>query len=106
MRKSDTEKMTVTRAYDFEVRAKHDDEHGYYLEGRPIIYGSRTDLGYFDEIIEPGALDGADLRDVRFLVNHNTNMIPLARSRRNNKNSTMQMSVDDKGMHIRVNLDA
>ena len=56
MRKSDTEKMTVTRAYDFEVRAKHDDEHGYYLEGRPIIYGSRTDLGYFDEIIEPGAL--------------------------------------------------
>lgn len=106
MRKSDTEKMTVTRAYDFEVRTKHDDEHGYYLEGRPIIYGSRTDLGYFDEIIEPGALDGADLRDVRFLVNHNTNMIPLARSRRNNKNSTMQMSVDDKGMHIRVNLDA
>ncbi len=103
MRKTETK--TVTRAYDFEVRAKHDDEQGYYLEGRPIVYGSRTNLGYFDEIIEPGALDSSDLRDVRFLVNHNTDMIPLARSRRNNKNSTMQMSIDDKGMRIRVNLD-
>lgn len=100
-----TETKTVTRAYDFEVRAKHDDEQGYYLEGRPIVYGSRTNLGYFDEIIEPGALDSSDLRDVRFLVNHNTDMIPLARSRRNNKNSTMQMSIDNKGMRIRVNLD-
>lgn len=100
-----TETKTVTRAYDFEVRAKHDDEQGYYLEGRPIVYGSKTNLGYFDEIIEPGALDSADLRDVRFLVNHNTDMIPLARSRRNNKNSTMQMSIDNKGMRIRVNLD-
>ncbi len=103
MRKTETK--TVTRAYDFEVRAKHDDEQGYYLEGRPIVYGSRTNLGYFDEIIEPGALDSSDLRDVRFLVNHNTDMIPLARSRRNNKNSTMQMSIDNKGMRIRVNLD-
>ena len=64
-----------------------------------------TDLGYFNEIIEPGALTDTDLKDVRFLVNHNTDMIPLARSRRNNDNSTMQMVVDEKGMSIRVNLD-
>ena len=33
-------------------------------------------------------------------------MIPLARSRNNNANSTMQLSVDpDVGMNIRVNLD-
>ena len=33
-------------------------------------------------------------------------MIPLARSRNNNENSTMQLSVDDEvGMKIRVNLD-
>ena len=46
-----------------------------------------------------------DLKDVRFLVNHNTDMIPLARSRNNNENSTMQMSVDEDGMTIRVDLD-
>ena len=52
-----------------------------------------------------GALDEANLKDVRFLVNHNTDMIPLARSRNNNENSTMQMTVDKDGMGIRVNLD-
>lgn len=97
--------QTITRAYNFELRAKDDEAHGTYIEGRPIVYGSMTDLGYFNEIIEPGALTDTDLKDVRFLVNHNTDMIPLARSRRNNDNSTMQMVVDEKGMSIRVNLD-
>ena len=32
-------------------------------------------------------------------------MIPLARSRNNNENSTMQMTVNDDGMDIRVDLD-
>ena len=93
------------RAFTFEVRAEENDEHGTFLEGRPIVYESKTDLGWYDEIIERGALDGADLKDVRFLVNHNTDMIPLARSRNNNENSTMQMEVDDMGMRIRVDLD-
>ncbi len=97
--------QTITRAYNFELRAKNDEAHGTYIEGRPIVYGSMTDLGYFNEIIEAGALTDTDLKDVRFLVNHNTDMIPLARSRRNNDNSTMQMVVDEKGMSIRVNLD-
>ena len=93
------------RAFNFEVRAEENEQHGHFLTGRPIVYGQRTDLGWFDEIIEPGALDLADLKDVRFLVNHNVNMIPLARSRNNNENSTMQMRVDDQGMTIRVDLD-
>lgn len=94
------------RNFDFEVRAEQDEERGNMLTGTPIVYGQRTDLGWFDEIIEDGALDGADLKDVRFLVNHDINMIPLARSRNNNANSTMQMEVvPGVGMNIRVNLD-
>lgn len=94
------------RAFDFEVRAEQDEEHGTFLTGQPIVYNERTDLGWYDEIIADGALADADLRDVRFLVNHNTDMIPLARSRNNNANSTMQMEViEGKGMSIRVNLD-
>ena len=93
------------RAFNFEVRAE-ETERGHELTGMPIVFGSRTDLGWYDEIIEDGALDTTDLKDVRFLVNHNTDMIPLARSRNNNENSTMQMEViDGKGMAIRVNLD-
>lgn len=92
------------RTFDFEVRAE-ENERGKTLTGVPIVYNSRTDLGWYDEIIEAGALDGTDLRDVRFLVNHNTDMIPLARSRNNNENSTMQMTVGEDGMTIRVDLD-
>lgn len=92
------------RAYNFEVRAE-ETERGHIITGRPIVYNSRTDLGWFDEIIEAGALDNTDLTDVRFLVNHNTEGIPLARSRRNNGNSTMLLTVDFEGMGIRVDLD-
>lgn len=87
------------RNYEFEVRAE-ESERGHIITGRPIVYNSRTDLGWFDEVIEPGALDGADLRDVRFLVNHDLSMIPLARSRRNNGNSTMQLTPDMEGLSL------
>lgn len=93
------------RAFNFEVRAEENEEHGHVLTGRPIVFGQRTDLGWYDEIIEANALDDTDLKDVRFLVNHNIDMIPLARSRNNTANSTMQMSVAPEGMDIRVDLD-
>ena len=94
------------RAFNFDVRAEQNEEHGTFLTGQPIVYNERTDLGWYDEIIDNGALADADLRDVRFLVNHNTDMIPLARSRNNNVNSTMQMEIiDNIGMSIRVDLD-
>ena len=96
--------MKEIRAFNFEVRAEVSDR-GNTLTGRPIVYNERTDLGWYDEIIDMNALKDTDLRDVRFLVNHNTDMIPLARSRNNNANSTMQMVVDDQGMTIRVDLD-
>ena len=97
-------KELLKRSYSFEVRAE-ENEKGHIITGRPIVYNSRTDMGYFDEIIDPGALNNTDLTDVRFLVNHDTNKIPLARSRRNNGNSTMQLTVDNDGMGIWVTLD-
>lgn len=97
---------TEIRSFDFEIRAEQNEEHGHFLTGQPIVYNEWTDLGWYDEMIDEGALDAADLRDVRFLINHNTSMIPLARSRNNNANSTMQMEViPGKGMNIRVDLD-
>ena len=94
-----SKKELERRSYCFEIRA--DEENGIgVLRGRPIVYNALTDLGWFDEIIDPGALDGADLKDVRFLVNHNTDMIPLARSRRNNDSSTMHMTADSEGLSL------
>ena len=93
------------RAFDFDIRSEITDKSMGRLTGRPIVYGSRTNIGPFDEIIEPGALDRADLRDVRLLVNHNTQMIPLARSRNNNENSTMQLMLVPEGMDMRADVD-
>jgi len=98
------DKMEI-RNLEFDVRADQNEEHGAFITGRPIVFDARTDIGPWDEIIDRGALDETDLKDVRFLVNHNVDMIPLARSRNNNANSTMQMSVDENGMGIRVDLD-
>lgn len=96
--------MKEIRAFTFEIRAG-ENEGKHTLTGRPIVFGSKTDLGWYDEVIKAGALDLTDLKDVRFLVNHNTDMIPLARSRNNNESSTMQMTVAPEGMDIRVDLD-
>lgn len=92
------------RSYSFEVRAEQG-ESGDIITGRPIVYNSRTNIGFFDEVIEAGALDSADLTDVRFLVNHDASKIPLARSRRNNGNSTMKLTPDASGLSIVVRLD-
>ena len=94
-----------TRAFAFEVRAEQNEEHGTYITGTPIVFNRATDMGWYEETINKDALKNTDLKDVAFLVGHNTGMIPLARSRNNNDNSTMQMTVTDDGMDIRVDLD-
>lgn len=93
-------KKLEQRSYNFEVRAIENDSGEKIITGRPIVYEAKTNLGFYDEVIARGALDGADLKDVRFMVNHDTRSIPLARSRRNNGNSTMKLSVDYEGMNI------
>lgn len=100
----------LRRNYNFEIRAEKkdgDENKGKYtIYGLPIVYDSRTDIGFFDEIIEKGALDKTDLKDVRFLVNHDLSKIPLARSRNNNENSTMRLKKSDKGLEVEIDLDA
>lgn len=93
------------RSFDFELRAERSEEHGHFVEGRAIVFDQPYDNGWFTEYIDRGSLDKTDLRDVRFLVNHDTSMIPLARSRNNNANSTMQLSVVEEGMDMRADLD-
>lgn len=95
----------IERRFDVELRAMKDEENGTYIVGVPIVFDKETDLYFYKETIDRHALDNTDMKDVRFLVNHNTDMIPLARSRNNNANSTMQMWIEEDGLHIRVNLD-
>ena len=94
------------RFYTFEAKAEKREDGTVKISGRPIVYNSPTDIGgMFREIIMPGALDGADLRDVPLLVNHNNKMIPVARSRRNNGNSTMQLIPNSFGLDFNAMID-
>ena len=99
----------LRRNYNFDIRAEKkdgDENKGKYtLYGLPIVFNSRTDIGYFDEIIDKGALDKTDLKDVRFLVNHDVSKIPLARSRNNNENSTMRLKKTEHGLEVEIDLD-
>lgn len=99
-------KLFEQRSYTFEVRSE-DGENGIRtLRGTPIIYGSPTDIaGCFREIIEPGALNGANLKDVPLLVNHDRKMIPVARSRNNTPRSTMRLTPTAEGLTMEADLD-
>lgn len=91
-----------------EVRAVEptDDEPGAIIEGLAAPYEAVTNIGgWFEEVIKRGAFDGADLKDVPLFIHHQGRAIPLARSRNNNNNSTMQLTVDDKGLNFRAKLD-
>ena len=96
------------RFYCFEIRAEQDEKRGTYITGRPIVYNQVTDIGgFFREVIEPGAIDSlTDLKDVPLLVGHDMKMIPLARSRNNNPNSTMQLTPASEGLDMRADVDA
>lgn len=76
------------------------------VEGDAIVFNSETNLwDNVYEVIDRDALKNTDMKDVPLFVNHNRSMVPVARSRNNNANSTMQLSVTDTGLHVRATLD-
>ena len=87
---------------DYETRAEEGNVG--VIKGRPIVFDSETNMGWYREIIDRHALDNADLRDVRLCLNHDTNYV-YARSRNNNDNSTMRIGVDEEGMYFEARLD-
>ena len=96
-------KDLIMRGYDWRYETREEDGQGI-IEGHPVVYDQMTDLGYFNEIIERGALDKTDLRDVRLCLNHDTSVV-YARSRSNNADSTMRIWIEEDGLHFRANLD-
>ena len=98
---------TELRAFSCVVEARTGEKEGRSLvvEGMPIVFGQQADIGSFYEIISRDALEKTDMKDVPLFVNHDTSQVPLARSRNNNQNSTMQLSVREDGVHILAALD-
>lgn len=93
----------IFRGYDWNYETREEDGKGI-IEGHPVVFDQRTNIGWFDEVIERGALDKTDLRDVRLCLNHDTSVV-YARSRSNNPESTMRIWVEEDGLHFQASLD-
>jgi len=83
------EKRTITST-NIEVREA--EEGGYVIEGIAAMVDKDNDMGWYIERIERGAFDGRLNDDVRFLINHDPNLI-LART----KSGTGELFTDDIG---------
>ena len=89
-----------------EFRAEQEEGAEPVLTGYPIVFDQETDMGEWREVIDAGAVgDGRILRDVALMIGHDFGMIPLAHSRNNNANSTMQLVPDEHGVAMRATLD-
>ena len=89
-----------------ELRAEENEAGEAYIEGYPIVFNQETVIGGMcREVIDPQAVEEPMLRDVALMVGHDFGMIPLARSRRNNENSTMRLSIDEQGVPMRASID-
>lgn len=88
-----------------EVRMDPKDENTFTIIGQPIVFNKTTDIGgVFSEEIAPEAVSREVLRDVCFLINHDMNGIPLARSRRNNENSNLRFTIGPDAVDMEADL--
>lgn len=92
---------TRTYAFSPEFRAEENEEG--VIEGSPVVFNQRTNIGPFDEMILPEAIEGCDLTDVRLCLNHDTSYV-YARSRNNNERSTMRLMFDNLALRFKAAL--
>ena len=103
----DEEKSEVRTNPNKEVRTFDVQDLELRMDGdKPTVVGygavfnsMSNDLGGFREFIAPDAFEGRLEDDVRFLVNHDANLI-LART----TNGTLRLSVDEKGLRYEADM--
>ena len=76
------------------------DEEGMIVEGYAAVFDSVTDLGWIKEVIDRHAFDNADMSDIVMKYNHESSILPMARTR----GGSLQFNIDDHGLKIRAKL--
>ena len=90
---------------EMQFRAVEDEEQPFVVEGYATTYDDPYTLYEYDGIkyqekISRDALAGADMGDVIFLYNHE-GMVFARQS-----NGTLELSSDDRGLHVRADLSS
>lgn len=99
----------------FEIRSidpaqTENDQPSHAVEGRAIVYDTPTLMYEYDgvqyfEVIQRGALDGADMSDVPMRYNHSQSFMIVGRHNAARPNrSNVDLIVDDSGLMIRADL--
>lgn len=87
-----------------ELRAVDNDENKMILEGYAVVFDEETQIGDdewgFREVIDRGAFESADMKDVPLKYNHSEAVPILARTR----NKSLTLTVDEKGLKIHAEL--
>jgi hypothetical protein len=82
------------RMFNTQFRQIEQDGTGRTVSGYAAVFNSPTTIGWFTEIIEPGAFDDAiAASDARALFNHEDEYL-LARQ----SSGTLKLSIDDRGL--------
>ena len=71
--------------------------YAFKYDAETVLYETESGFQY-REVIEKGALEGADLSDVPFKYNHNDGVFIVARTR----NGSLELLPDDVGLFIRA----
>ena len=71
--------------------------YAFKYDSETVLYETENGFQY-REVIEKGALEGADLSDVPFKYNHNDGVFIVARTR----NGSLELLPDDTGLFIRA----
>ena len=91
-----------------DVECRDDSESGtVHVRGCAVVFGQKTRIrSYweeFDEVIDRHALDKTDMSDVALFINHDSMMIPLARSRKGV--GTISFEIREDGLWFDSDLD-
>ena len=91
-----TEKETrLINIEDFTIERRDDGTDGLIIEGYAAVFNVRANIGgWFEETIDKGAFDGADMRDVPMKYNHSDVVPILARTRNNSLTCTKELRRD------------
>lgn len=83
-----------------EIRKLDDEKEEMHIEGKAVAFNSPETYYGETEVIDPHALDEADMSDVVLRYNHNDSQYTLARTR----NNSLKLEVKDDGLYFEADL--
>jgi HK97 family phage prohead protease len=105
MSKTETRPPFERRMFSTEFRAERTDGQPTKLVGYCAVFNTPADLGFFTEVIKPGAFTRtlSEGCDVRALFNHNADIV-LGRTKDGGKTGTLSLSEDNTGLKFSVDM--